>query len=221
MKLAYKIFHIEGMGESAHIRSELYKKANDYLSMYFDELNTPTIKISNQEEYDHFTKNNFDMKPTLNFKFGEMGIWASNLVALKNFIQTDYDYLMLMEDDIEIGQNFTEYLGKYMSQLPDKWDIFSYFVHPNQFSRYNNDGKGDVVKAYQDWSMLCWIVNKRSAKKIINNIKIFGVENPIDWHIFRGTDKYSSYTLTPGAYRPITLHETTSTFQHLDERLIL
>jgi GR25 family glycosyltransferase involved in LPS biosynthesis len=222
MNICYKIFHIEGMGESANIRSDLYKKSKEYLSMYFNELDTPTIKISNQEEYEDFNKNYIDMKPASAFKYGEMGIWASNLLALKNFINTEYDYLILMEDDIQIEQYFTEYLGKYMSQLPENWDVFSYFVHPNQFSRFQGDiNSTSVVDAYQDWSMLCWIVNKRSAKKILNNIKIEGVTDPIDWHIFRNKDKYNSYTLSPYTIRPVTLYDTQSTFQHLDERIVI
>ena len=46
------------MGESSQIRSELAKNANSYLSKYFEKLNTPTIKISNREEYDSFLNKN-------------------------------------------------------------------------------------------------------------------------------------------------------------------
>jgi hypothetical protein len=221
MNLCFKVFHIPGLGASAQIRFTLSNLIKNYLSLDFKELESPTIYISNQQQYDEFNKDHGLLNPTLDFKYGELGVWASNLLAMKNFLNTDYDYLMLMEDDINFSAGFTPLLKQYMSELPKDWDLFSYFCHTNQNSRYTgNLQEGlNIVPAYQDWSMLCYVVNKRGAKKILDSVKETGITMPIDWYIFRQPDRFKSYTPAPYAKRNPELYETTSTFQHIDERV--
>jgi GR25 family glycosyltransferase involved in LPS biosynthesis len=127
---------------------------------------------------------------------------------------------MLMEDDIEISNNFYELLSEYLKIIPNGWDIFSYFVHPNQFTRYADvDSKDEIVLAYQDWSMLCWLITKDAAKKMIDDISKNGIDMPIDWYIFRQPEKFKSYSLSPTARRGCELYDTTSTFQQIDDRI--
>ena len=253
-KMCYKIFHIPGYGESHQTRSDLSNYLDSYLINHIDRLDTETILISNKDQYDNFNKEYFELTPKFDFKWGEMGIWASNLLAFKNFLDTDYEYLMLMEDDITTRDNdeFLMLLNKYMDMLPEDWEIFSYFVHPNQYGRYydrksrgidagismnsildlNNqyelpadmveddpDDSSDIVKAYQDWSMLCYIVNRKSAKKMFENILHDGIDQPIDWYAFNKTHKYfKSYTLSPKATKGVGLYNLESTFQEREQR---
>ena len=226
INLCYKLFHIEGMGESAQIRFELAKNANDYLSKYFEELNTPTIKISNKEEYDLFKKENLDFKVVSEgynvdgvkgWKYSELGIWASNLCAMKNFLKTNYDYLMLVEDDVIISDDFFHYFNKYFYQLPEDWDIFSCFVHSNQFSKFTEETENEVVQSYQDWSTLCWLINRKSAEKIILDVLKNKISLSLDWYIFN-KNKYKSYTLSPASYKLVSLNEVDSTFQLTQDR---
>jgi GR25 family glycosyltransferase involved in LPS biosynthesis len=222
MNLAYKVFHLPGLGESAEDRARLSSNINQYLSQTFSELNTPTIKISNQEEYERFNKEHGLLNPTWTFKYGELGVWASNLLAMKNFLDSEYDYLMLMEDDIAYNEFFTPLLNVCMQELPADWDIFSYFCHPNQFVRFENNYSGErIVPAYQDWSMLCYILNRRGAQKMLDSVKETGINQPIDWYIFRQPDRFKTYTLAPYSQRPVELYETSSTFQQLDDRVII
>lgn len=222
MKLCYNIFHIDGLGESSSLRKDLSNRVITRLLGNIDRLNTESILINSQESYEKFKNEVFDLKPNFEFKFGEMGVWASNVLALLNFIKSDYDAIMLMEDDIDITPNFYPLLMEYISVLPEDWDVFSYFVHKNQFGRYNGPSNNTkIVKAYQDWSMLCWIITKDCAKKIIEDISINGISMPIDWYIFRQPDKFNSYTLSPTAERGCELYETSSTFQQIDERISL
>lgn len=222
MKLCYNIFHIDGLGESSSIRKQLSNKVISQLDGLIDRLDTGTILINSQESYNNFVNNVFDLKPKFEFKFGEMGVWASNINAILKFIESDYDVLMLMEDDIEISKDFYLLLQKYLDSLPENWDVFSYFVHHNQFGRYHGNGdEFGVVAAYQDWSMLCWLLTKECAIKIIDDINNNGIDMPIDWYIFRQPDKFKSYTIGPRAKRGCALYNTTSTFQQIDERISL
>lgn len=220
MKICYNIFHIEGLGDSSGLRKKLSDKVVLALDGKVDRLNTNPVLINSQELYDDFINNVFNLKPKIKFKLGEVGVWASNIVAINKFIESEYDVLMLMEDDIEINSNFYELLSEYLQSIPEDWDIFSYFVHPNQFPRYNySNGKDELVLAYQDWSMLCWLLTKSAAKKIIDDVDQNGIDMPIDWYIFRQPEKFKAYSLSPTARRGCELYETTSTFQQIEDRI--
>lgn len=223
-KMCYKIFHIPGDGESWEERESYFNLADSHISKHIAKLDTPTIKIGSYSDYAR--ANRMYSLPFLHkeFKFGEVGIWASNLVAMKNFLKTDYEYLMLMEDDISLEPEFIDLLKEYMEELPDSWEVFSYFVHSNQFGRFNESthiGK-NVVLAYQDWSMLCYIIKRSTALKILQNTEYFGVDAPIDHYIFRQPDVFKSYTLHPNAKVGCSLLEVISTFQKKEsEELIM
>jgi len=215
-KMCYKIFNIPGYGESHEIRSTLCKELDDYLSMHIDRLETDTILISNEQQYFDFNDKYSLLKPKFECKWGELGIWASNLLAITNFLKTDYEYLMLIEDDIIVKnkQFFLDYLSESMNNLPDNWDVFSYFAPKNQFSRFTNlHETSDITVAYQDWSMLCYILNRSSAEKFLKRYAQIGIDKPIDHYIFRHPEIFNTYTLSPHAKRPCELYETVSTFQ--------
>lgn len=220
MKICYNIFHIQDLGESSTLRKQLSNQVISALYGVVDKLKTEAVLINSQELYDSFVKNVFNLNPNFEFKFGEMGVWASNVVAINEFIESDYDVLMLIEDDIQINSNFYELLSEYLNVIPKDWDVFSYFVHPNQFDIYTDiNNKNEIVPAYQDWSMLCWLINKNAAKKIIDDISKNGISMPIDWYIFRQPEKFKSYSLSPTARRGCELYDTTSTFQQIDDRI--
>ena len=216
-KFCYKIFHIPGYGESATERSVLFTDLDTYLSKRIDRLNTETVLINDENSYFEFNDKHNLIKTSREFKWGEIGIWASNLLAIKNFLDTDKEYLMLMEDDIHVSdkEKFISLLENYMDLLPEGWDIFSYFVHENQFTRFQNkQAHSDVVPAYQDWSMLCYILNKKSAKKFLDISLTHGITMPIDWFVYRQPDTFKSYTLHPLAEKGCKLYDIVSTFQH-------
>jgi len=278
-KLCYKIFHIPGYNDQDNVRERLFNELDSYLEGKIARLDTPTILISNQEQYDIFCLSHHQLNPKNKFKWGELGIWASNTLAMKNFLNADYEYLMLMEDDIyvENKDRFLELLSEYMDQLPEDWEIFSYFVPEDQYSKYylkreksfangfgletsityrgidenipggylsypREDHKG-VVKSYQDWSMLCYIVNRKTVEKILKDVIENGIYEPIDWYVFNviyldnripiekstlqkygqdgvivgnGTikiDRFRTYTITPEAEKGCSLFKTESTYQ--------
>jgi GR25 family glycosyltransferase involved in LPS biosynthesis len=217
-KFCYKIFHIPNYGESCEQRSVLFSELNSFLSNKIDILETDTVLISNEDQYFDFNEKYGLIKTSREFKWGELGIWASNLLAIKNFLSTDKEYLMLMEDDIYVPDKdrFLDLLEHYMSNLPEGWEVFSYFVHENQFSRFQNKyNNSELVPAYQDWSMLCYVLNKKSAQKILDVCLNSGITMPIDWYIYRQPDMFKTYTLSPIAEMGCKLYDMLSTFQHL------
>lgn len=227
MKFLHKVFHIEK--ETG--RYDLVKNINNYLSDYSSELDTPTIKISSKEEYLEFINNNTDfnvdpygysLSGEQGWRFGELGIWASNRTAWKNFLETDSEYLILMEDDIIYNKSFINILKDSISQMPTAWDILHLFAPEDQYYKYNdshNFGANDICYVYQDWSCLCYIITRRGAEKLIETSSLITL--PLDWHMFRQKHLFDIFTLKPESSVACALFPTESTFQTTQSREII
>jgi GR25 family glycosyltransferase involved in LPS biosynthesis/predicted O-methyltransferase YrrM len=223
---AYKIFHIVGHGESHVDRSILYNNLDSFLADKIYKIKSDTILISNEDEYFKFNNKFNILNPKSEFKWGELGIWASNLLAIKEFLKTNKKYLMLMEDDISVlNKNyFIEMLKKSTDCLPEDWDFFSYFAPEGDIEKFNSslhsiENNDFIVKAYQDWSMLCYVINRKTAKKILKISSEEGINMPIDWFIYRQPNLFNAYTLSPLVENPCKLYNTVSTFQLKEEYL--
>lgn len=192
--LAFTVFHVDGETEVLKKRGILTKRATQQLTEDFTIINTPTILIKDYEDVKKFFKNEeIKIDPFGHsgdgWKFGELGVWASNYTAWKNFVNTDHDMLMLMEDDIVLNKNFNIKLKEYIRELPEEWDFFTVYIPSFGNIRYDvhkkslDIGKENICKVYQSWSCLCYIVSKDGAKKLLDQVKQ-PVKSPIDHWLF-------------------------------------
>ena len=227
MKFAHKVFHIDTDSE----RDWLVKNINIYLSKYSTELFTPTIQIRSADDLLSYYKNNpdflidpqgYNLDGIQGWKLGELGIWASNYTAWKNFLNSDNDILILMEDDIVFNDNFFPLLKEYIEELPSNWDMFSFFVPEDQFNKYNDDLSigNNTSYIYQDWSCLCYIVNKRGAQKALD-LMSSKVSLPLDWFFYRQKDQFAMFSIKPESSKGCTLAKLESTFQNKHERQVI
>tara|TARA_R110000850_G_scaffold190308_4_gene316243 strand:- start:16782 stop:18788 length:2007 start_codon:yes stop_codon:yes gene_type:complete len=223
-KFCFKIFHLPELSATNSIRKENFRELNIYLSNHLKNLETPTIHIGNKKQYFDFNETYHLLKPTSKFKWGELGIWASNLLAFQNFVKSDFEYTLLIEDDIliENKERFLRLLIQYLKQLPDDWDMFSFYCPENQFKKYKPEIQNErksIVPAYQDYSMVCNVVNRKCAIKVLDDIKQNGIDLPIDHYFFRNKNMFKVYTLTPDAEKGCSLIETDSTFQNIQSHV--
>jgi GR25 family glycosyltransferase involved in LPS biosynthesis len=227
MKFTHKVFHIKNQNDRDHLVNNM----NNYLKSYSTELDTPTIKISSKDEYLNFIKNNpsfvvdsngYSLDGEQGWRYGEIGIWASNRTAWNNFLETDAEYLILMEDDIVYSRKFIDILKDSISQIPEKLDILHLFAPEDQFYKYNHThdfGAKDVCYPYQDWSCLCYIITRQGAQKLLESSNCISL--PLDWHMFRQTHLFNIFTLKPESSIACSLFPIESTFQTKQKREIL
>ena len=156
------------------------------------------------------------------WRYGEVGIWASNWLAWKSFIESEYDYLILMEDDIVLYENFLPELERYMKQLPENFDAFHAFCPSDQNHKYDlsMDFSNEVCSSYQDWSAACYVVSRSGAQKMIY-FASRGIKLPLDWFMFRQKNLLSVYTIKPEAKRICDILMIDSTFQTKEDRKII
>ena len=174
-------------------------KAKEFLA------STTEFKVNN--EYDKW-----------NVSAGVIGVWASNFLAWKKFLESDYDTLFIFEDDIILSKNFKGITEKYMQELPEDWEFFSLFVADDSLFAYkdevHNIGQHNVCRSYQQWSCAGYAVSKRGAEKALQDLRTQGATVPVDWYVFnyrwedvRGQEKnkieFKTYGIKPIAYRPV------------------
>ena len=227
-KLGYKLLHIEGQDDA---RNQLVKHLHGQLDKY-DRLESPTVLINSEESAHEFLRENpdFNLDPhgynldnIQGWKYGEIGVWASNYLGWKEFAESDLDYAMFMEDDLVITDNFEKVLSKYLDQLPESWEVFSFYVPGCEYHKFTDAhalGGKDVCYSYQDWSCACYLINKRSVGRLLESVKS-PVTLPIDWHFFRQTHVFEVYSVRPDSEFACHLLEGESTFQNTQERKVL
>lgn len=195
----YKVFHLDGidLDRDAAVNNIKSILAN------IPELNVSTVNYKNELEVIKFHKKFPKFKANRDFKIGELGIWASNYQAWSEFLDSEYDALLIFEDDIKIDSDFIEGMNKYLNKLPEDWDFFSPYVHwwqsENLYNSSINDyGDDEICKAYQSWSLACYFVSKNGVKKILQSLEN-GFIDPVDSYIFKNKKLFNTYTLKPGA----------------------
>mgnify|MGYP006921282510 CR=1 FL=1 len=218
----FVIFHVEEDSKIMKKRNELTKAASKILEESFEKLETPTIIIKDMEQVKDFYKGSkIKIDPLGHFgtgwKPGELGIWASNYTAWDNFIKSDYDYIILMEDDIVLNKNFNNKITKYIKELPEGWDVFTAYTPPTGNIRYKKNkeslliNKENICKVYQSWSCLCYVVSKKGAQKLLKEVES-SVKSPLDNYLFYHTN-LDVYAIKMEKGNICNIYQTKSTVQ--------
>jgi GR25 family glycosyltransferase involved in LPS biosynthesis len=219
----FEVFHIDS-GNVA--RNSSYAQTLDAVS-FLPQLNSETQYLNTFAKVDEFKKANPDFKvntiedycqigETFPPNAGVIGLWASTYKAWLKFLESDYDTLIVFEDDIILSKNFYPILNNYMSELPANWDFFSPFVPDDSFFAYSPEwhdfGAENTCKSYQQWSTACYLVTRAGAEKALQDIKTQGITAPIDWYIFNfrmkaeeNQARFDTYTVKPNRYKPVKL----------------
>lgn len=128
---------------------------------------------------------------------GVVGIWASTYLAWKKFLETNYDFLIVFEDDIVLDKDFKEKLSNYMTELPDTWEFFTLYTPYDAIRFYTPEvkdiGQENICKIYQANNAACYLISRNGAQRAIENIESEGITVPVDWYysFFRHDDDRS------------------------------
>lgn len=218
----FVVFHTKD--EKNHkTRSILADNINKVAIKFLDKLETPTIKIVDKEGIIKFLKENKEFKidplgwdysyKTLTqeydktlaipkgWTYGHIGIWASNYTAWKNFLKTNYDYLLLFEDDVILHDNFFDLFLKYLDLLPKDWEVFHQYAPDDVICNDIKiiDNRYPICLPYQTYSNAVYAVSKRGAKKIVDLCENNDVFISADWFFFKQLDLFNIYTIEPNA----------------------
>ena len=222
MNLFYKVHHKFESENVSSFRQLNAALINKLLSASGTELISETIMIKTEEDY-----TNLDL-PALNIKFsnkrglrnppagwlpGEIGIWISNILALKSFLQEssiDSDMCLLLESDVWLTPEdgaLNRCINDWVQHLPKNWDFLNLYVAENW--RYKFDsviheiGNEIICRNYAEIHFAAILWSKRGAGKLIN-VSETEIHSPIDRQVFEDSN-FEGYAIKPDFHRNVSL----------------
>jgi len=203
-------------------RKEYADAIDNMLSKTSSKLNSKTYDISNFDDLNilKMEQPNFNINYEKEFKFAEVGVWSSNYDAWVNFLKTDKKYLLIFEDDVSLVSNFLEKINEFILEMPENWDaLFFSIPEGNQLHYYKSQehdiGLPNVCNLYQGNWLGAYMLNRSGAEKLIKDIELNIINDPIDLYMFYVQKTLNSYNLKPstnnicnGYDLPTTIHNT-------------
>lgn len=207
--------------DSSLDRQECVDQIDSILSSKYNKLNSKTYSIYNNKDLAKFMvecpkiKLNYKQE----FRYAEIGVWASNYSAWVDFLKTDDDYLLIFEDDVKCVLDFKEYLEGAMTELPDLWDAFFFLTPEGNKTFYYKDeehniGLDKICKSYQGNWLGGYMLSRSGAEKLINEVESSLVVDAVDIYVFYIQKELNMYAFKPGVKNicfpvdlPTTIHE--------------
>jgi len=133
------------------------------------------------------TKNKSDINNTQTMTKGGMGVAMSQKWIYEKVLFGKEDYVLILEDDIEIPDNFIEKLKKSIAKIPE-YDMLWLGYH----TKINLELHKDYDVPYKIWGLFGYIINKKAAKHLL---EIFPLNKQIDSEIPRVFNSLKVYAL--------------------------
>jgi len=134
-----------------------------------------------------------DKKLFKNITDGEISVALHHIQCYKKIIENDYNYALILEDDVILSENFINILNKYISDLPSIWDMlfigdgggyhipdFAIKQNINIYRKHIYPSKWGGMGATR--CLDSYLVTKRCASIILERIKLsdYRIVRPID-----------------------------------------
>jgi len=102
---------------------------------------------------------------------GMVGCFLSHLETYRQFLNSSATYALIFEDDARIHRNIRrDFISTIQEKIPADWDIvlLGYF---NQDPTHKYEIHGSYVKFYHFWGTHGYIVNRKSAQKLLDSMQ--------------------------------------------------
>jgi len=230
LRICYGIFHIENSNCSD--RHDLKDKLVNKINGTWTNFNFETYSFNSLEEAEELAMRldlNFNHIPSerkdgsTGFSKGEIGLWIGTITSLRRFVNSDFDILIIFEDDILVNESGILTTNSYLQKPPRKFDIFSlyapedqYFIygrkkHPISFiQKHTIDNPRKPTRVFQDCSTVAYAVSKKGARKILKSIEK-EISMPVDWHVYK--NNFRAFSFKPKGPKPFSRSPVESTIQ--------
>lgn len=166
-QVAFGIFHLDD-SQDPFRDLNVAKVKMATLGTWFD-LEIETIRIAETSEllpYSsmrklRFAKLGYEYEGVRSWKLSELSIWIGHVLAWKKFLKSDFSFLILFEDDVDLEANFADLVHEYLLTAPTGWDVISFFTPETEMDKYTafDDRQQNLVPVFQDWSCLSYVVS--------------------------------------------------------------
>jgi GR25 family glycosyltransferase involved in LPS biosynthesis len=199
-------------------RLEKFKQTNPSLNTLFESNVFKAVDGKNLVPNNHLLKlfetNDF------NWKRGVIGCACSHIMMWLELLNSEYDSLLVLEDDATLCEQFPEKFIKLLGEMKNEKDVdlvyLGFFCYPNdkikqQFYKRNSEPrlekrtKKDLLQENMGGTF-GYLITKSGALKMIEFIQSNGVFNGIDWVMNKSP--LNTYVSNPHLVYSIPSHET-------------
>ena len=114
---------------------------------------------------------------------GAVGCFLSHYTLCKQLTEDpDADYYLIFEDDIIFNRNLSRNLNNYLSLAPSDWDIIQLYTH-RKTAEFKTVGQ--FYKPQGFWGTQGYIINKKGAQKLVNEVVKNKIDGQIDAYLSR------------------------------------
>jgi GR25 family glycosyltransferase involved in LPS biosynthesis len=131
-----------------------------------------------------------EIKHAFPYAAGALGIYASLIFALKEFLGRGSEYLLVCEDDFKISKKFRQLTNYVILHAPDDWEVLNLFWHPERHfpARYFFKLESALVENFSTSATACYMLNRKSAVRILSDLMSNGIQTNLDWYLFNGDE---------------------------------
>jgi len=113
---------------------------------------------------------------------GAVGCFLSHYTLAKQLLDDkSADYYLILEDDIMVNEKILSTIEHYLSIVPTDWDILQLSTLRN----INSTVVGEFFEPSGFWGMQSYIINKKGAKKLVNEVNNHKIDGQIDAYLSR------------------------------------
>jgi GR25 family glycosyltransferase involved in LPS biosynthesis len=199
----FKVLHFPSDLTVHQTRNENASKVMSYFSRYLSEIESPVFAASKPTQFVDFFKQypNFKIKNPKwerGYKVGNVAIWASNYILMKEFLKTDAKYIIVLEDDVWFQKDLYEKIYQASCELPNNFDYFSFWAenYDFQFFHKNLSVSKIICRPYQRVSKLVMIYSRFGAEKIVAYAES-GIDGPGDIVLFSQREIFNGFARPP------------------------
>lgn len=114
--------------------------------------------------------------------YGGVGCFLSHYTLAKQLLNdSEAKYYIIFEDDISFQKNMIKPINYYLSNAPEDWDI----IHFTNLRKVNYTIHDQFYKPNGFWGMQAYIINKKGAKKLVDEVQREKIDGQIDAYLSR------------------------------------
>ena len=126
-----------------------------------------------------------------NVSDGVAGCFLSHIAAWEKVSKSDKPWSIIIEDDYNPPDNFTEEVQNIINELPENWDLVNlyyykfprlvdYYVKLQGFDTTRSNYSKSLIKRGFNLSSCCYMVSKKGVTKLLDYYQNNGIKNHVD-----------------------------------------
>ena len=150
------------------------------------------VKFLENNDREHLPNDYVSNYDITKLKSSEISLFTKHIDGMTSIIKGEYEYGIIMEDDCIFEENFLEHLTKYITNLPQHFDIiypgfFPFFKYYKQYSGNEHPIKNEMTETneyFYDMTNICvfpwtgnnkgtdfYIISKKGCKIILDEFE--------------------------------------------------